>query len=103
MVLRSRAALEARHPHHREVLTMALFPAVVLAALLLEDEDFLRLLVADDLPDHAHAGEERLAGLDGTFGGREQDLVERARRARLTRELLEPQRVPGAHPVLLAA
>ena len=53
--------LDARHTHDGELLPVSLAAAIVLAALLLEDQDLLRLLVANDLTGHAHAIEKRLA------------------------------------------
>src|SRR5436853_6033699 len=103
MALRSRSALETGHAHHREVLPMTLLPAIVLAALLLENEHLLGALVPHDLPDHAHSGNERLADLQTAVAGGEQHLFEREGRAGLARELLETDDVAGAHAVLLAA
>src|SRR5262245_4143307 len=100
---RSRCAFDARHAHDRQLLAMATATAVVLATLLLEDEDFFRLLLTDDLAHDPHARDQRLPDLDGTSGGREQHLVEGAGRSGITVELLEANRVAGADPVLLAA
>src|SRR6185436_10213680 len=101
--LRSRPALEAGHAHNGEVLAVAVLPAVVLPAPLLEDQDLLGLLVTHDLTHDAHSGDQRLADLDPTLGGCEEDLFEGEGRAGLSCELLEAHRVSRAHPILLAA
>src|SRR6185369_4459997 len=85
----------------RQLLTMALTTPVVLAALLLEDEDLFRLLLADDLTDDAPAFEERLTDLQPAARGRQEDVGEYALGARLAVELLETDRLAGLHPVLL--
>src|SRR6185503_11425127 len=83
------AGIDARHPHHRELLPMALAAAVIFTALLLEHENLLRLLVTDDLTGHAGAVEERLSDLDAASGRGQQDVGKGPRRAGLGRELLE--------------
>src|SRR6266403_2743081 len=95
-------ALDAGHAHDRELLTVPLAPAIVLAAFLLEDEDLLRLFLADDLADDATAVEERLPDFDAAAGGRQQDVGKDALRARLAGELLETDRLAGLDPVLLS-
>src|SRR4051794_17818916 len=60
---RLRTALEAGDAHHRQLLAMTLLAAVVLAALLFEHENLSRLLVTNDLAEHAKAVDERLPDL----------------------------------------
>src|SRR5262245_16655420 len=103
MALGSRSALEASHTHDREVLPMAVLAAVVLAALLLEDQDLLGPLVAHDLADDAHPRDQRLADLAPAVARGEQHLFEGERRAGLAGELLEANRVARAHSILLTA
>src|SRR5262249_46176961 len=100
---RSRCAFDTRHAHDRQLLAMATATTVVLATFLLEDEDLFRLLLTDDLAHHPHARDQRLPDLDRAPGRREQHLVEGARGSGIAVELLEPNGVTGADPILLAA
>src|ERR1700686_3091170 len=91
--------LDAGHAHDGELLAMALAPTVVFAPLLLEHENLLRLLVADDLARHLDTVEERLADLQPRVRRRQQHVGEDEGRARLGGQLLETDRLAGMYPI----
>src|SRR5436853_3162623 len=71
----------------------------ILAALLLESDDFRRPILRHDFGRHGGAREQRRAD----FGPRQQDLREGDRCPRLAGETVDLQHVAGRDPILLAA
>src|SRR5687768_12653584 len=96
------ADLHVGNLHFGELLAVAGLPAVVLAALELEDVDLLFLAVAHDLADDGCALHERRAGANGVAVRRKQHLVEGHLLARFLVHEREPERLPLFGPELLA-
>src|SRR5436309_10293108 len=91
------------HPHRRDLLTVAVPAAVVLAALLLEHQDLLGAAVGDDLATHACTLDQRRADANRAVGGGEQHLAELDRVADIARETLDVDEVSRGDTVLLAS
>src|SRR6185436_12278828 len=70
------AEADVVHAHLGEPLPVTLLPAVVLPALVLEDDDLLAAAVAQHLGRDGGAAEHRRAQLDGVAVGAEEDLLE---------------------------
>src|SRR4029079_12378339 len=84
-------------------LAMAVLAAIIMPALLLEDEDLVVELLLKHGRGHFGAGDGRLAGLGiGAFADH-QDVVQRDARAFLGIELLDENDLVLGDPVLLAA
>src|SRR5437762_3120617 len=82
---------------------MTVLPAVVLPAPELEDDELLALALGDDLRGDRRALHERLTDLRGVAAADHQHLAEVDLVALLAGELLDANRLPFAHSVLLAA
>src|SRR5215213_6188478 len=89
--------------HLGEALPVTLLPAVVLAPLVLEDDDLLAPAVADHLGGHGRTGNHGRPDLDVVAVGAEEDLLEAHGLARLGVERLNAKRLPRLGPVLVAA
>src|SRR5262249_21702972 len=93
---------DLRVPHRRQRLTVTAAASVVLATLLLEDEDLLVAELGDDLAPDRDALDQWRADPDRVAAG-EQHLGELDRAAGLAVELLDADERPGLDPVLLAS
>ena len=85
-----------------ESLPVPMGTAIVLAALLLEDEHLLVARVGDDLAPDDGALDERRADADGVAAG-QQHFVELDRSADVAFDLLDANQRAGLDPVLLAS
>src|SRR5437870_4329031 len=81
---------------------MTRLATVALATTVLVDEQLLPAPGADDLGDHPGAPHARRANLDVLPVGNQQDLGELDGLAQLPVELLDAERFPLLHPVLLS-
>src|SRR5215217_2549078 len=97
------AEADVVHAHLGEPLPVALLPAVVLAALVLEDDDLLAPAVAQHLGRDGGAIEHRGAQLDGVAVGAEEDLLELDGLAGLRIHRLDANGLARLGPVLVAA
>ena len=84
-------------------LPMRALAQIVLAPLELDDVDFLRLTLAQDLAADATARQQRIADLDVSALADQEDLVERDRGALVGLDFLEAQDVTFCRAVLFAA
>src|SRR5262245_15240375 len=75
---------------------------VLLAALLLEDEHLLRLVLLQDAPDHPGALQDRAADLKPAVRLQRKDLVERHLVPDAGHDLLDPNTIADGDLVLLA-
>src|SRR3569833_2786251 len=103
---RAAAGLRAddlRDLHFREVLAMALFLVIVLAATVLDDAHLDATAELDDFRLDRAAGEYRRADLDGLAVAHHQHLVKGNRATRFALDRLELDLIARRHLVLLAA
>jgi hypothetical protein len=85
------------------MLAMSLPAPVVLAALLLEDENLSRSALGDDFTADREAGDRRLSDPDVSLAGREQHVGELDGASDLAGKLLDANEVPRSDAVLLAS
>ena len=82
---------------------MAVTPAVMLAAALLEDDEMGPTVLGGDLADHGGAGHEGRADVDGAAIGDHQNVGELNLVARVALKLLDLDLLVGRNAILLAA
>src|SRR5262245_22722942 len=96
---------DLRHLDGGDALPVPAAAPVVLAALLLVDEDLSVAALGEDLPAHDGALDQRRADADlciGVVAAREQHLGELDGRADVAGELLDAQRGARRHAILLS-
>src|SRR5258708_18423276 len=88
---------------HGDRLTMAVLAAIIVPALLLEDDDLVAALVLDDGRADRGAGHERRAGGRAFAVTDHHDIAALDRPARLSAQLLAGDHVILGYSVLLSA
>jgi hypothetical protein len=97
------SGVDGGHAHVGEQLPVAAVAAVVLAALLLEDEDFLGLALPQNFTHHPGSGHQGLAHLDGVAVSHQEHLLQDHFIPPLSGEVFHPENVSGGNPVLFPA
>jgi hypothetical protein len=85
------------------ILAVTLLAAITLSSFLLEDQYLLCSSLTDNLARNLRIGYQRRANLDLAVATDEQHIGQRHRVAHRTRELLDFDKVPFGHAVLLPA
>src|SRR5262249_18588405 len=91
------------HPHGGDALTVTAAPAVVLAALLLEDQDLAASALLHDLAPGPPARDQWVADPHGVVGGGEEHVTELDCGADVALDPLDPHQRTGLDPILLSS